>query len=110
MSRLHFLRKKFCFLNLLLIFLWLTFTNNLFAQKAVPELWGMRVHDEAHALKPETVDHLEKELKVYEDTTSNQIAILIVQSLDGDVLEEYTLRAAEKWKLGKKDKDNGALL
>src|SRR6478736_2602403 len=104
--------SRFSFQNLKFIsfcFSVFLFTNS-FAQKAVPELWGMRVHDEAHALKPETVYQLEKELKVYEDTTSNQIAILIVQSLDGDVLEEYSLRVAEKWKLGKKEKDNGALL
>ena len=111
MNRLSFRSKKFSLLNsLLLSFLSLTFASNLSAQKAIPELWGMRVHDEAHVLKQETVDELEKELKVYEDTTSNQIAILIVQSLDGDVLEQYSLRVAEKWKLGKKDKDNGVLL
>jgi len=81
-----------------------------FAQKAVPELWGIRVHDDAHILRQETVDQLEKELKTYEDSTSNQIAILIVQSLDGYVLEEYSLKVAEKWKLGKKGKDNGVLL
>jgi uncharacterized protein len=80
------------------------------AQKVVPELWGQRVHDEAHLLKAETVDQLEKNLKSYEDSTSNQIAILIIQSLEGDVLEQYALRVAEKWKLGQKDKDNGALL
>ena len=81
-----------------------------FGQKAVPELWGIRVHDDAHALKQETVDQLEKDLKTYEDSTSNQIAILIVQLLEGDVLEEYSLHVAEKWKLGTKGKDNGALL
>lgn len=81
-----------------------------FSQKAVPELWGTRVHDDAHVLKQETVDQLEKELKVYEDSTSNQLALLIVQSLDGEVLEEYSLKVAEKWKLGTKNKDNGVLL
>jgi uncharacterized protein len=81
-----------------------------FAQKAVPELWGQRVHDEAHALQQTTVDQLEKSLKTYEDSTSNQVAILIVQSLDGDVLESYSLRVVEKWKLGQKEKDNGVLL
>jgi len=80
------------------------------AQKAVPELWGQRVHDDAHILKQETIDALEQRLKVYEDSTSNQIAILTIQSLDGEVLEEYSLRVAEAWKLGKKEKDNGVLL
>ncbi len=92
------------------LFLFLISSIACFAQKEIPELWGQRVHDEAHILKSETVDHLENELKVYEDSTSNQIAILIVQSLDGDVLEDYSIRVVEKWKLGQKDKDNGVLL
>ena len=80
------------------------------AQKAVPGLWGMRVHDEAKVLSASGAEQLEARLKAYEDSTSNQIAILIVPSLDGEVLEEYSLRVAEKWKLGQKDKDNGVLL
>jgi len=81
-----------------------------FGQKEVPELWGQRVHDEAHVLKAETVDLLEKNLEHNEDSTSNQIAILIVQSLDEDVLEDYSMRVVEKWKLGSKKNDNGVLL
>jgi uncharacterized protein len=81
-----------------------------FGQKAVPELWNTRVHDDAHALKQETIDKLEKQLEAYEDSTSNQIAVLIISSLDGETIEEYSLRVAEKWKLGQKNKDNGVLL
>jgi uncharacterized protein len=80
------------------------------AQKAIPELWGQRVHDEAHVLTTETIDQLEKDLKLYEDSTSNQVAILIIQSLDGEVIEDYSLKVVEKWKLGTKSKDNGVLL
>lgn len=80
------------------------------AQKAVPELWNMRVHDDAHVLKQETIDALEKRLEAYEDSTSNQIAILILNTLDGESIEEYSLRVAEKWALGQKEKDNGVLL
>jgi len=68
------------------------------------------VLDEAHALKQETIDQLEHQLAQYEDSTSNQIAILIINTLDGETIEEYSLRVAEKWKLGQKDKDNGVLL
>ena len=84
--------------------------NVAFAQRAVPELWGLHVHDEAHVLSTEAIDRLEKQLDVYEDSTSNQLAILIIPSLDGDVLEQYSLRVAEAWRLGQSDKDNGALL
>ncbi|MEQ9592696.1 MAG: TPM domain-containing protein, partial [Cyclobacteriaceae bacterium] len=92
----------------LLVFLFVS-TFSL-AQKAVPELWGHRVHDEAKVLSQGAVDRLEQQLRLYEDSTSNQIAILVVPSLEGDILEEYSLRVAEEWKLGQKDKDNGALL
>ncbi|MBP9924490.1 MAG: TPM domain-containing protein [Cyclobacteriaceae bacterium] len=81
-----------------------------FAQKVVPELWNMRVHDDAHVLKQETIDALEKQLKSYEDSTSNQIAILILSTLDGESVEDYSMRVAEKWALGQKEKDNGVLL
>jgi uncharacterized protein len=53
---------------------------------------------------------LEHILKAERDSTSNQIAILIMPSLEGGSLEEYTLRVAEKWGLGKADRDNGVLL
>jgi uncharacterized protein len=79
-------------------------------QKAIPELWGQRVHDEAHALNQETVDQLEKQLSQYEDSTSNQIAVLIIQSLEGEVIEDYSLKVVEKWKLGTKANDNGVLV
>jgi uncharacterized protein len=81
-----------------------------FGQKAIPELWNTRVHDDAHVLKQETIDRLEKQLEQYEDSTSNQIAILVITSLDGESIEDYSLRVAEKWALGQKDKDNGVLL
>lgn len=81
-----------------------------FAQPAIPELWGTRIHDEAHVLSPGFVSQLEQILKAHEDSTSNQIAILIIPTLDGYPIEDYTLKVAEAWKLGKKGNDNGVLL
>lgn len=80
------------------------------AQKAIPELWGLHVHDEAHILTQPTVDKIENQLIAYEDSTSNQIAILTISSLDGESLEDYSMQVVEKWKLGDKAKDNGVLL
>ena len=90
--------------------LFLLFPILVSAQKKIPELWGVRVHDEAKVLSSQGIQQLENQLKLYEDSTTNQIAILIVPSLDGEVLEEYALRVAEKWKLGQEERDNGALL
>lgn len=83
---------------------------SVFAQLPIPALWGMRVHDEAKVLSPETVQRLERDLKIFEDSTSNQIALLIIPSLGSEALEDYTLRVTKEWKLGTKEKDNGVLL
>ncbi|HRI78790.1 MAG TPA: TPM domain-containing protein [Cyclobacteriaceae bacterium] len=87
-----------------------SFFSSALAQKEIPELQGRRVHDEANVLSRQTVDYLEQTLKIFEDSTSNQLAILIVPSLESEVIETFSIRVAEKWKLGTKDKDNGAIL
>lgn len=79
-------------------------------QVKIPELWGTPVHDEAKILSPGFTSELERILKVYEDSTSNQIAVLIIPTLNDVPVEDYTFQVAEKWKLGQADKDNGALL
>jgi uncharacterized protein len=93
-----------------LVFLVLLFPVFSFGQLPVPELWGTRIHDEAKVLSPGFAAQLEQIIKAHEDSTSNQIAVLIVPSLQGEVIEEYTLKVSETWKLGQKDKDNGVLL
>lgn len=98
--------KRF-FLALFLLFSSVVLSQ---AQVAIPELWGMRVHDEAKVLSPETAHQLERELKIFEDSTSNQIALLIIPSLEGESLEDFSLRLAEAWKLGTKERDNGVIL
>jgi uncharacterized protein len=82
-----------------------------FSQRPIPPLEGKRVHDESNVLSSNTIEQLEVQLKHYEDSTSNQIAILIINSLEGDVLEEYSIRVAHnEWKLGQSKNDNGVLL
>jgi uncharacterized protein len=83
-----------------------------FAQPDIPENGGPNgwVHDQTNkTLSPAAKAELESILQYERDSTSNQIAILIIESLNGASLEEYTLRVAEKWGLGKKGKDNGVL-
>ena len=75
----------------------------------VPLLSG-RVTDNAGILSAETVSRLTALLKAHEDSTSNQVAVLTIASLDGEALESYSMRVAETWKLGRKEHDNGVLL
>ena len=75
----------------------------------VPSLTG-RIVDLARVLPPHDYDQLTTELKAHEETTGNQVAVLILPSLEGEPLEEYSHRVATTWKLGQKGTDNGVLL
>lgn len=94
-----------------LFFCLIFFSLASFAQPAIPENGGANgwVHDEAGILSAGAKAQLEAILQAERDSTSNQIAILIIKSLEGASLEEYSLKVAEKWGLGKKGKDNGVL-
>jgi len=78
-------------------------------QKAVPEHGGRWVHDNAGILSPQTIGQLEALLKAERDSTSNQIAVLLIKSLDGGDIDEYANRVFNEWKLGDEKKDNGIL-
>ncbi len=93
--------------SLVLIFI-LAFSSVCFAQ-SVPYL-SARVNDYAGILSSQTIFDLENQLKEHEKKTSNQVAILTVASLEGQSIEEFSIKVAETWKLGQKDKDNGVLL
>ena len=75
----------------------------------VPLLSG-RITDNAALLSPETTAKLTALLKAHEDSTSDQVAVLTINSLDGEPIESYSMRVAETWKLGRRDRDNGVLL
>lgn len=49
-------------------------------------------------------------LQELEQKTTAQVVVLTFQSLDGEDIEGFSLRTAEKWKLGQKGKDNGVLM
>jgi len=75
----------------------------------VPKLTG-RVNDYANMLTPSTRNRIETLLKTFEQAESTQIVVLTVPSLKGDSLEAFSIRVAEKWQIGQKGSDNGAIL
>jgi uncharacterized protein len=75
----------------------------------VPPLKG-RVNDYATILAPATARQLEEVLRQFEAAESTQIVLLTVPSLEGDSLEDFSLRVVEAWKPGQTGLDNGALL
>ena len=92
------------------LFLLLVLSSFLaFSQRKVPEHGGTWVRDEANVLSPGAVGELNAILKAHRDSTSDQIAVYIIPSLDGDDIDDYSNRVFKEWKLGQADKDNGVL-
>jgi uncharacterized protein len=90
------------------VFLLTLFAGYLFALE-VPALKG-RVNDYGEMLSPAAERTLEQILKLFEQTESTQIVVLTIPSLKGDALEEFSIRLAEQWKIGRKELDSGAIL
>ena len=80
-----------------------------FSQRAIPPHGGEWVHDEANVLSASTKAELERILKHHRDSTSNQIAVYLTTSLEGDDIDDYSNRVFKEWKLGQEKKDNGVL-
>ena len=75
----------------------------------VPKSQGY-VTDYARMLTQQQKAMLEQKLREFEKSTSNEIAVLIIKSLEGEVLEEYSIKVAQSWGVGKKGLDNGILV
>ena len=93
----------------LIVFLALLLHPSHLVALDVPPLTG-RVVDLAHVLPAEDSQQLSDRLKAHEEKTGNQVAVLILPSLEGEPLEEYSHRVSTTWKLGQKGTDNGVLL
>jgi uncharacterized protein len=79
------------------------------AQIPVPPLTG-RVTDQTATLSAEQKAALEQTLQTFEAKKGSQIAILIVPTVAPETIEQFALRVAELWKLGRKKVDDGAIV
>jgi uncharacterized protein len=79
------------------------------ANVAVPPLVG-RVVDQTGTLSSGEVATLNQTLRYFEARKGSQIAVLIVPTTDGEAIEQFSLRVAETWKIGRKKIDDGALI
>lgn len=61
-------------------------------------------------LTQQQIAALEEKLYKYDDSTSNQIAIVVVESLDGDSPDDYAMKLGRKWGVGNKGFDNGIVI
>ena len=79
------------------------------AKLKLPELTG-RVVDQAQIFTAEQTAQIESAILQLEKATGGQMAVLTIKSLNGMPIEWYSIKLAEKWKIGHKGKDNGAIL
>jgi uncharacterized protein len=79
------------------------------ADVAVPPLTG-RVVDKTATLSSSDITSLDQTLKDFEARKGSQVAVLIVPTTQPETIEQYSLRVAEAWKIGRKKIDDGAIL
>lgn len=85
------------------------FVSVAFSQPKIPAL-KMWATDLTGTLTQTELNSLNVRLKTYEDTTSNQIVVLLISTLDGYPIEMLSEEIATKTKIGTEKNDNGILV
>jgi uncharacterized protein len=104
------MKTRYSIITIFLV-LFLSGTGTLIAQDLPDKQNPPRlVNDFAGLLNSQEMNALEQKLVAFNDSTSTQIAIVIVRSLGGSDKSEYASRLGDKWGVGQKGKNNGILI
>lgn len=97
--------------KIIILFLFL-FTSSAYAAVEYPPIANppRLVNDYAGVLSPKENQNLENKLVFFNDSTGTQIAVVIINTLDGYPIENYAFELSEKWGIGGSKNNNGALL
>ncbi len=95
--------------GLLLFCLIVSISFNVRAEIPVPQLTG-HVIDQTQTLSVSEQNELEQKLRAFESKKGSQVAVLIVPTTQPEAIEQYSIRVAELWKLGRKRVDDGVIL
>ncbi len=79
------------------------------AQVPVPALTG-HITDQTGTLTAQQKSTLEQTLTAFEARKGSQLAVLMVASTAPEAIEQFALRVADQWKLGRKKVDDGVIL
>jgi uncharacterized protein len=83
----------------------------LWAAEIIPPPPAKHFNDYAHVVSPDTAAHLNQTLEDFERESSEQILVAVFPKMQSySSVEDYTVRVARTWKVGQKDKNNGAVL
>jgi len=77
---------------------------------SIPEKPKGHINDYANLFSTEASQLLEERLINFEKETSNQIVIVTFKSLEDESLEDFSIKLAQKWKIGTKEHDNGVII
>jgi uncharacterized protein len=99
------------FFKLFIAVFFVTIASSVIAQNVLPRPNPPKlVTDQAGVLTPEQLQALEAKLVAIDDSSSNQIAVVILSSLEGQPKEEYATKLFREWGIGNKKTNNGVLL
>ncbi len=97
--------------KLLLILVTFLSVSFIFGQTVLPKPNPPRlVNDVANVLSPEQVEILERKLVALDDSTSNQIAVVLIKTLGDYAIEDYAVKLFREWGIGNKKTNNGILI
>ena len=97
-------------LVLSLLFIFLAFGSALKAQLPSPPNPPRLVNDYTGTLTASQIETLERKLVAYDDSTSTQILVMLVDDLQGMSIERYATEIGHSWGVGQKDKGNGLVI
>ena len=87
----------------------LAFSWQVSAEVAVPALSG-RVIDQTKTLTPEQMRTLDQKLREIEARKGSQVVVLMVSTTKPEEIEQFAIRVADKWKIGRKKVDDGVIV
>lgn len=76
---------------------------------SIPQLTGPVV-DQAKLFSSLQKSNLEKEIRLFRENNGPHLQVLTINSLEDEILEDYTIEVVEEWKIGDEEKDDGLLI
>ncbi|MEP7238924.1 MAG: TPM domain-containing protein [Ferruginibacter sp.] len=103
--------KRFLSIFILLLVSLVSFSQDKFdPEKLLQQKPGKLVNDFTNTLTADQKQALENKLVAFDDSTSTQIAVVIIPTLSGDDISDYNVRLGRAWGVGGKQYNNGVIL
>ena len=102
---------KLALIRFLGVFVALVAAFGASAAEVIPPKPAQYFNDYAHVVSPAIATDLNRQLEQFERDTSSQILVAVYPKMESDSsIEDYTVRVAQSWGVGQKEKNNGAVL